>query len=246
VLTSLFSDIVSIFLLFGGNLEMSKPGDRFESDDQDGSTSELSPRKKTSYWKAKNSDLEIHEGDARGAVFFGEFEARKLLTKVMDRSWDDLLSNGCKVPSSIVAYEHADRCKCEMSEQKEFEGLLRFQLRDVERVRQGHAEHSYINFVSPGFIEQKQQKHAHLQEIAFPSSSGGHNARDAPGSLAGGKQIKKRASVALTTFHRDLLDFQELVEVGSDEQEARLCTVLEWCGDLAAIALLMAATSKAA
>ncbi|CUG89160.1 Hypothetical protein, putative [Bodo saltans] len=211
---------------------MSRPVDLVDSDDQDASTAELSPRKKSSYWKARHSDLEIHEGDDRGAVFFGEFEARKLLTKAMERAWDDLLLNGCKVHETLEAYENADRCKCETSERKEFEGLLRFQVREMERVRLGHAEHSYINFVSPCFIEQQAKKHAHVQSSTSSSHTNDHHGepQGAP------KPHKKRASVALTTFHRDLMDFQDLVEVGSEEQAERLEIVLEWCGELASFA----------
>lgn len=165
------------------------------------------PRRKEDLRKAKYADLDIHEGDERGKIFFGEFESRKILTTSMDRAWSELLAAGCTSCALIESYEAADRCKIVNAEMKAFEGLLRFGARDVERIRLGHAEYSYVNFLSTGYRGGKQEAQTAVSADSSP--------------------IKHRRSVALTAFHRDLIDLQDLAEVAADEMTGRLAIVTE-------------------
>jgi hypothetical protein len=183
------------------------------------------PRRREDIVKARFADLEIHEGDHRGEVFFGEFEARKKLTKAMDHAWSDLLSKGCDSFECIASYETADRCKHNNAELKEFEGFLSFHVREMERIRLGHADHSYVNFLSPSVGKKK-----HVTTIAEVTTTSGGDSAAVHTTISPAR--KRRASVALTTFHRDLMDFQDLVEVQNEEQEARLGLVLDCCGAL--------------
>lgn len=200
------------------------------SDQEESCDIKSPPRKQTEMYRAQVAALDMTEGDERGRIFFGELAERKTLEKSTAEAWSNLEKSCCCGPDTIDAFQSVNRMKLQKQESKAFIGLCRFFENDCERIRNGFDDHSYVNFLPPAEDLLSMQYHRLHDSVTTGSSSPGTIGSDSPSRRSTAAVLnhpgRKRMSVALTSFNREVLDLQNVMQIFEEESSCRLAAVM--------------------
>jgi len=209
-------------------------------------------RRHADIWQAQVSDLMVLEGDDRGLIFFSEIDLRKKFLRDIQAAWEQLEKQCCTSTICTENFECAGRSRIALAEEKAHLGLLRFFDRDTTRIRKGYADHGYVNFLAPPLDAiGDQYLHQPVEPAEAPFGTAVATTGDAAGLpsasvspaddalstsirnrtdrvLPSSKHAgaKKRMSVALTSFHKELFDLQNIMSLVEDEGADRLELVM--------------------